>query len=60
MLSPGERDEIRQFIYEEMADIEHRIRNQAGSYNYLCNVGGLTMFTHRPVGAVIHAIAHFD
>jgi hypothetical protein len=60
MLSPDEYEEIRGFIHQEMASIEQQVRHQAGSYNYLCCVGGLTMFTHHPVGAVIHAIPHFD
>lgn len=60
MFSAGEREEIRQFVHQEMAGIEYQVRHQAGSYNYLCSVGGLTMFTHSPVGAVLHAIPHFD
>lgn len=60
MFSPTEREEIRNFVHQEMAGIEYQLRHNAGSYNYLCSVGGLTLFTHRPVGAVIHAIEHLD
>lgn len=58
MFSPGEREEIRRFVHAEMADIERRLQRDAGSYNYLCSIDGLTVFTHQPVGAVLHAIAH--
>lgn len=58
MLSPTEREEIRLFIHEELSDIERQVRDYAGSYNFLCSVGGLTMFTHHPVGRVIHAVPH--
>lgn len=58
MLSPIEREEIRNFVHEELAEIEYRVRHNAGSYNYLCSVGGVTMFTHQPIGQVIHAIPH--
>lgn len=60
MLSPGERQEIREFVHQELAGIEAEVRQHAGSYNYLCSLGGLTVFTHAPVGSVIHVIPHFD
>lgn len=60
MLSLTEREEIRSFVHQELAGIESQVAHNAGSYNYLCSVGGLVMFTHRPLGAVIHAIPHFD
>lgn len=60
MFTPAEQEEIRNFVYQVLAGIEDQVRHDAGSYNYLCNIGGLTMFTHRPLGAVIHAIPHFD
>jgi hypothetical protein len=58
MFTPGEREEIRNFVHQELADIEHKIRHQAGSYNYLCSVGGMTVFSHRPIGSVLHTIPH--
>lgn len=58
MLSPIEREEIRRCVHDELADIEQQVRDYAGSYNFLCSVGGLTMFTHQPVGRVIHAVPH--
>lgn len=59
MFTPGERQEIESFVHQELALIEQKVRDQAGSYNFLCSVGGLTMFTHRPVGAVLRSISHF-
>lgn len=59
MFTPGERQEIQEFVHQELADIERDVCDRAGSYNYLCNVGGVTMFTHRPVGAVLRSIPHF-
>jgi hypothetical protein len=60
VFTPDEREEIRQLVHWELATIEQDVRDRAGSYNYLCNVGGVTMFTHRPMGAIIHSIPHFD
>ncbi len=60
MLSPEEHEEIRNVVHQELASIEKQIRHHAGSYNFLCNVGGVTMFTHRPIGAVLHSIPHFE
>lgn len=60
MFTPDEREEIRQLVHRELATIEQDVRDRAGSYNYLCNIGGVTMFTHHPMGAIIHSIPHFD
>lgn len=59
MLTPTEREEIRSFVHQEMAQIERQYRRDAGSYNYLCSVGGMTVFSHKPVGAVLHVIPHY-
>lgn len=58
MLGRWEREEIRHFIYSEMVRIEADIAHHAGSYNYLCLVGGSPCFTHHPTGAVLRAIPH--
>jgi hypothetical protein len=58
MFTPAEREEIRQCVHREMAHLEAKLHHDAGSYNYLCSVGGLDVFTHRPLGAVLHTIAH--
>lgn len=58
MLSLGEQEEIRNFVHQELAGIEDQVRHDAGSYNYLCSVGGSTIFAHHPVGSVIHTISH--
>lgn len=58
MLSPNEAEEIRQIVHHELADIERQVAHNAGSYNYLCSCGGLTLFSHRPIGQVIRSIHH--
>ena len=58
MLSPAERDEIRQAIYHDLCEIEDHISHNAGSYEYLCMVGGAPTFTHTPCGPVIRRIYH--
>ena len=56
MLSPHEREEIRQIMYRDMADIEDDISKRAGSYTYLCLIAGGPVFTHSPVGRVLRRI----
>lgn len=58
MLSPEERQEIRSQVHQELAEIEDDVAHRAGSYNYLCEVAGDTIFTHQPVGAVLRSIPH--
>ena len=58
MLSPIEREEIRQAVYEEMADLEDQIVHQSGSFTYLCRVAGRPLFTHHPMGRVMRQIHH--
>lgn len=58
MLPPGEREEIRQLIYAELADLENRVVHDAGSYNYVCCLGGAPVFTHNPIGRVLRQIGH--
>lgn len=58
MLSPEEKQEIREEVHHELADIEEQVAHYAGSYNYLCGVAGDTIFTHQPVGAVLRSIPH--
>lgn len=57
-MSPAEREEIRNFVHGELAEIEYRCAHNAGSFNYFCSLGGLTFFSHRPVGDVIRQIHH--
>ena len=63
MLTQEERDEIRRAIYADLIEIEEEITRHAGSYEYLCLLGGEPVFCHRPVGKVIrhlvpvHAVA---
>lgn len=57
MLSPEETWEIRRTVHQELAAIEQEIAHHAGSYRYLCAAGGITFFSHTPVGAVVRSIA---
>lgn len=58
MLTPTEREEIRQLIEQELADIEDQCA-RAGSFNYLCRISGVgRVLTHRPQGRVLRPIAH--
>ena len=58
MLGRQDRDEVRQLIYQELAALESRVCQCAGSYNYMCLVGGSPCFTHQPVGPVLRTIPH--
>lgn len=58
MLSLQEKQEIREEVHHELAEIEELVTHHAGSYNYLCEVAGDTIFTHRPIGAVLRSIPH--
>ena len=58
MLGRFEAEEIRQLVYREMAHIEAECAYRAGSYTYLCLVGGSPCFTHSIVGPVLRTIAH--
>jgi len=56
MLTQQERAEIRYEVHRELAEINEQCAH-AGSYGYLCYVGGLTFFSHHPVGHVLRRIA---
>jgi len=56
MLSHEEREEIRQEVYRDVADIEDGIAYRAGSFTHLCLVDGDLVFTHGPVGRVVRRI----
>lgn len=56
MLGNEEQHEIRQFIYSELARIEHQVSHDAGSYEYLCLLAGCPTFCHRPVGPVLRTV----
>lgn len=56
MLSPEELWEIRQAIHQELVAIEQDIAHHAGSYRFLCAAGGITFFSHTPVGTVLRSI----
>lgn len=56
MLSNEEREEIRQEVLRDLIAIEDQVAHNAGSYGYLCCVGGSPVFAHTPVGPVIRTI----
>lgn len=60
MLSPEERDAIRQEVYHELVEIEEEISHRAGSYEFLCLIDGAPTFTHTPVGPVIRRIVPIE
>jgi hypothetical protein len=53
MFSRDEQEEIRQFIYTEMAAIERHLTEHSGTYSYLCRLEGVPVFTHAPQGTVL-------
>jgi hypothetical protein len=56
MMSQAEREEIRQEVYRDIAEIEDDILHRAGSFRYLCLLLGEPVFTHNPVGRVLRRI----
>jgi hypothetical protein len=56
MLSQEEREEIRQAVYTEMVDVEHRIEHDAGSYPFMVLLDGNPTFAHTACGPVIRYI----
>lgn len=56
MLSPEERQEIRTEVYHDLIEIEDDVAHRAGSYGYLCLLGGEPTFCHGPVGPVLRYI----
>jgi hypothetical protein len=54
----SERRSVALFSRELPVSILHLVRSAAGSYNYLCSLGGTAVFTHRPVGVVLLPIPH--
>lgn len=58
MLTPAEREEIRDLVHQEIAVLA-QLRMLAGSYTYQCRLGRDKIFTHRPIGIVLHVIPHF-
>lgn len=57
MLGGNEVDDIRRLIHAEMAEVERDAHDPIhGSYGYLCASGGLTFYSHQPVGKVIRKI----
>lgn len=51
-----ESEEIRHFCPPGRRYDETALRRAAGSYRYLCALGGHTVFTHHPIGVVLHVV----
>lgn len=58
MMSGSESEQVRQIVHQELAEIEEQVTHCAGSYNYLCSCGGVTVFSHKPIGKVLRQIYH--
>jgi len=54
-LPPTELDEIRRAVHNEMANIQDMAK-QCGSYRFICETGGITFLSHRPVGRILREI----
>lgn len=52
MFTNDERAEIRMLLYAELIKV-HEMMLRAGSYEYLCLVGGHPVYAHQPVGQVL-------
>lgn len=53
-MSPYELNEIRRAVHTELAEIEQMCACH-GTYHYCCDVAGIVMLTHQPVGRVLRA-----
>lgn len=58
MFTPAENEEILNLVHQEL-NITAQLSQIAGSYRYQCRVGGQKVFTHSPMGTVLHVIPHF-
>lgn len=56
MMSADETEDVRRLVYQTLAAIEYQIAHEAGSYRYLCLVGGSPTFAHTPVGPVVRVL----
>lgn len=56
-LTDEEYREIRAVVHQELDEIERQVPF-AGSYDYLCEVGGVPTFTHERVGSVLRYMPH--
>lgn len=56
MMSPDDHEEVVQTVYQELAAMEYRMAHEAGSYRYLCLIGGSPTFAHSPVGPVLRTL----
>jgi hypothetical protein len=53
MLDPTEMSQVHDLVWQETADMVAIMSQPPGSYRFLCNVGGIVMFTHHRVGTVL-------
>lgn len=58
-LTPNELHEVRLEVHRELADIYRQSMDPiAGSFRYICDVAGITMYTHNPIGRVLKEVVH--
>ena len=53
MLDPAEISQVHSLLWHEAADMMAVMSQPPGSYRFLCDVGGVVMFTHQRVGNVL-------
>lgn len=53
MLDANEISQVHDLIWRETAEVVGIMIQQPGSYRYLCDVRGVVMFTHHPIGTVL-------
>jgi hypothetical protein len=53
MLDATEIAQVHDLIWRETAQVIGIMTQRPGTYRYLCEVQGLVMFTHQPVGIVL-------
>jgi hypothetical protein len=51
-----DEEEINYFCPPGNLNDEYKLRHDAGTYRFLCSVGGHIVFTHHPVGIVLHVV----
>jgi hypothetical protein len=53
MLDATEISQVHDLIWKETAEVIGIMTQRPGTYRYLCEVGGIVMFTHHRIGTVL-------
>lgn len=53
MLDATEISQVHDLIWRETAQVIGIMTQRPGTYRYLCDLHGVVMFTHYPVGTVL-------